>query len=88
MEVPSELLKRYTEGRKRDLADCIHSLETRNFVVIQRVGHQLKGNGATFGHPELSLIGNKLESAAVLKDLSNLDKALKEFATWLDTKTN
>lgn len=88
MKVPNELLTRYLERRKQDLEDCKRSFETKNFVFIQRVGHQLKGNGVTFGHPELSRIGNKLEDAALLKDLLQVDKALKDFAYWVKDNTN
>lgn len=84
MQVPHELLIRYLERRKADLEDCLKSFEARNYLVLQKVGHQLKGNGVTFGHPELSIIGNSLETAAVLKDNSRMDKALKEFSSWVN----
>lgn len=83
MEVPSEIMIRYIERRKRDLEECLSSLRKHSYEDIERVGHQLKGNGATFGHPELSTIGKKLEQAAQVQDLENLEIALKEFSQWV-----
>lgn len=83
MEVPNEIMSRYLERRKRDLEECLCSLESKQYSEIEKVGHQLKGNGLTFGHPELSAIGKKMEDAAVREDLEMIEKALKEFSSWV-----
>lgn len=83
MEVPSDIKVRYIERRKRDLEDCLASLERHQFDEIEKVGHQLKGNGTTFGHPELSVIGKKMEQAAQIRDMETLETALKEFSQWV-----
>ncbi len=83
MEVPNEIMQRYIERRKRDLEDCLASLQNLRYDEIERVGHQLKGNGTTFGHPDLSAIGKKMESAAQAHDLPTLESALKEFSEWV-----
>lgn len=85
MEVPNEIMAKYIERRKRDLEDCLSCLARNQFEDIERVGHQLKGNGATFGHPELSSIGKKLEQAAQVQDIETLQTALKEFSQWVHT---
>lgn len=85
MEVPNEIMLKYIERRKRDLEDCMACLANHKFEDIERVGHQLKGNGATFGHPELSQIGKKLEQAAQVQDIETLQTALKEFFQWVHT---
>lgn len=84
MEVPSDIKVRYIERRKRDLEECLASLENNQFDEIEKVGHQLKGNGATFGHPELSVIGKKMEQAAQVQDLETLQTALKDFSQWVN----
>jgi HPt (histidine-containing phosphotransfer) domain-containing protein len=83
MEVPNEIMNRYLDRRKRDLEKCLSSLSRHEYQEIEKVGHQLKGNGSTFGHPELSVIGKKLELAAQAHDLDSLEKALKEFSGWV-----
>ena len=84
MEVPEEIQARYMERRKKDLEVCLHSLEKKNFTEIEKVGHQLKGNGVTFGYSDLSQIGSHLERAASLADLSAIEKALKDFSNWVN----
>jgi HPt (histidine-containing phosphotransfer) domain-containing protein len=83
MELPLHLLGKYIENRKRDFKECLHSLKHQEYKSIEKVGHQLKGNGATFGHPELSSIGKKLEEAAQEQDVNTLEKSMKEFADWV-----
>jgi HPt (histidine-containing phosphotransfer) domain-containing protein len=85
MEVPKEFMSRYIERRKKDLAACLQALENDDFTDIEKVGHQLKGNGSTFGHPELSSIGKNIELAARCHDLQKLRKALNDFSGWVET---
>ncbi|MBA2403864.1 MAG: Hpt domain-containing protein [Bdellovibrionales bacterium] len=85
MEVPNDIMGRYIERRKRDLEACISSLHNQKFDEIEKVGHQLKGNGTTFGHPELSLIGKKMELAAQGHDIETLETSLEEFSKWVSS---
>lgn len=85
MQVPEDIKARYLERRRKDLEDCQESLSEKKFQIIEKVGHQLKGNGFTFGHPELSVIGKKLENAAILGDFQKIEIALKEFASWVNS---
>lgn len=84
MEVPGEILSRYIERRKKDLETCLLYLENEDFHELEKVGHQLKGNGVTFGHAELSDIGTLLEQAALKKNLLELERALKDFSFWVN----
>jgi HPt (histidine-containing phosphotransfer) domain-containing protein len=64
MEVPLKLKLNYIERRKSEIPLCQTSLDQRDFKTLERVGHQLKGNGLTFGFENLAKIGADLESAA------------------------
>lgn len=88
MEVPGEIQVRYLERRRKDLETCLMCLEKENFRELEKVGHQLKGNGVTFGHAELSHIGSDLEVAAHQKNVADLEKALKEFSHWVSQHLN
>lgn len=88
MEVPPELHSRYIERRKKDLEICIKSLEKKNYMELERVGHQLKGNGETFGHQVLAHIGSKMETAAAEGDSEEIKKTLREFSNWLQGYLN
>ena len=88
MEVPADIHARYIERRKKDLEQCLHGLRKKDFNELERVGHQLKGNGETFGYAELSVIGRQLECAAHQRDMQELELALKEFAQWVGAHPN
>lgn len=88
MNVPQDLLFRYMERRKKDLELCLVNLQDLNFVEIEKVGHQLKGNGLTFGHADLSSIGSHLEVAAAAKNIIELELAIKDFSHWVNQNIN
>jgi HPt (histidine-containing phosphotransfer) domain-containing protein len=62
--IDMEARRRYTSRRFADLVRCRECLERRDFETIQTIGHNLKGNGSSFGFPELSALGEKIESSA------------------------
>lgn len=84
MELPRTIQVRYLERRKADLHHCKHYLNEFNFQEIVKIGHQLKGNGATFGYGQLSELGSRLEAAAKKGDDEALKKILEEFSEWVD----
>lgn len=88
MELPEDFRARYMERRKRDLETCRQCLEKSNFMEIEKVGHQLKGNGVTFGYSELSVIGKRLEGAAASKDIQELKQLLKDLTLWVNKHLN
>jgi HPt (histidine-containing phosphotransfer) domain-containing protein len=83
MDVPEDLLNRYIERRRKDYENCSQWLIEESFPNLERVGHQLKGNGKTFGFDELSKIGFFLEDAAKNKDIKKLEIILDDLNTWL-----
>lgn len=84
MNVPDEMMLRYFERRKHDLDECLHHLRKGDLAFIEKVGHKLKGNGVTFGYPELSEIGEELESTARAQDNAGLGEALGKFSEWVE----
>jgi HPt (histidine-containing phosphotransfer) domain-containing protein len=86
MEIPQELRMAYLDRRKRDLEQCKRSLSGDGFQEIERLGHKLKGSGATFGHPRLSELGELIEIAAKEQDRSKIAAHLKELSIWLTKK--
>lgn len=59
------LLSRFRERRRRDVVDLRAALECGDFETIARLGHNMSGNGVSYGFPEISEIGERLEAAAV-----------------------
>lgn len=64
-EVPAESRKKYLTRR---LAELSLLEETRDIETAKRVGHQIKGNAATFLFPTLTELGAQLEQAAVAQN--------------------
>ena len=86
MEVPNDLRVRYLERRKIELEKCFSCLREKRFKELEKVGHQLKGNGETFGYKELSLIGSQIEKAAFQENVGHLKLVLSDFSRWLGTR--
>lgn len=74
---------RYLEKRRADLQACQQALATGDFSPIELLAHRMKGNGATFGFPELSRIGGELEAAAQAQDRGRVAASLGELTTTL-----
>lgn len=86
MDVPKENVSRYLDRRKSDLENCAAWLREKDFVSLATMGHQLKGNGVTFGFPVLSEMGKKLEEAARKRDSKASEMALKEITHFVKKK--
>jgi HPt (histidine-containing phosphotransfer) domain-containing protein len=79
MEISKEQRQKYLSRREADLKDCVLSLENKNIATLERIGHQMKGNGATFGFDALSDIGQGLEKAARAHDWKKMEEFVKAF---------
>ncbi len=83
MEVPLDIMKKYIQRRTHDLQACIYYFEQQKFSEIEKIAHKLKGSGKTFGHPEISEIGKRLEGAAKKTDIQSIKKLLEQFLQWV-----
>lgn len=84
MEVPTPVMKNYIQRRTHDLQACLYYFEQQKFSEIEKIAHKLKGNGKTFGHPEISEIGIRLEGAAKKTDSQRIRDILDQFLQWID----
>ncbi len=79
-----ELLVNYHTRRIEDLELCHKALASGDFIEIERIGHKLKGNGAMFGFPELSAIGDRMESYSKAGNAPEITKSVKELESWIE----
>jgi HPt (histidine-containing phosphotransfer) domain-containing protein len=77
------LLPRYLEHRARDVAALRHALDVEDFPSVGRIGHNLRGNGRSYGFPELAAIGEGLEAAARAKNAARIREQLESLDAWL-----
>jgi HPt (histidine-containing phosphotransfer) domain-containing protein len=81
--IDNEAREKYKDRRKLDLIHCRESLKSRNYDVIQTIGHNLKGNGISFGFPELSTLGEEMENSAKESNSFELEDLINRFEQWV-----
>ena len=87
VEVPpaiKSLVPRYLGSRHKDIAALRSALEQRDFGVIARVGHNLKGTGTPYGFPEITEIGRSLERAGKESDPAGALRHVERLEHYLD----
>jgi HPt (histidine-containing phosphotransfer) domain-containing protein len=86
VDIPIEMKAKYLERRKQDYTDCLNAFLKSDFETFLRVGHQLKGNAASFGFDDLGVIATEMEQAAKNKDMSQIKISLDKFDQFLQSK--
>jgi len=81
--ISKEMRARYLERRSSDLEILTQDLMSLNFESFKRIGHQLKGNAASFGYNDLEKICIELESAGLNSDAEKSRQCLILFRAWL-----
>lgn len=79
----ARLIPNYLENRKKELSELKTFLVAHDYPSIERVGHKLKGNAASYGFDELGLIGAQLETSAKNSDHSQTTHLIGEIETFL-----
>lgn len=86
IDIPDEMKAKYIERRKQDYVNCIEALAKSDFDTFIRIGHQLKGNAASFGYDDLGVIATDLEKAAKNQDLTQIKTLMEKFDNFLKNK--
>ena len=86
LEIPDDLKARYLERRRKDVPTLEEAVRSSDFVVMERIGHQIKGNAVSFGYPELESIGRDMENAARDENLAELKKQFDVFKAWVQAQ--
>jgi HPt (histidine-containing phosphotransfer) domain-containing protein len=73
------LLPRYLEHREADVTALRDALEREDYEAVARIGHNLRGNGVSFGFPELRAIGERIEAAACRPDVREPIARLQDY---------
>lgn len=69
--VSPEMRIQYLSKKKSETAECMISVQQREFKSSSHLGHKLKGNASSFGFEDLGILGDQLEVAANKMDLEN-----------------
>jgi HPt (histidine-containing phosphotransfer) domain-containing protein len=85
MKIPPQLIENYIQRRLGEIESLENAVRESDYSYIFKIGHQLKGNGLTFGFADISDIGAKLESSALIRNKSDIERYLREYRTVLDS---
>lgn len=77
------LVPGFLAARRREHLWMESCLVEGDFDQIARLGHRLKGSGGSFGFPELTSVGARLETAAKLRDATACGVALDDLGRCL-----
>jgi HPt (histidine-containing phosphotransfer) domain-containing protein len=77
------LLPRFLEHRRADVTTIGAALERADFEAIARLGHNMAGNGLSYGFPELGAIGERLEREAKDGNASGVREQLASLEAFL-----
>lgn len=86
-KIPDDARALYLKRRVDDLHRCTSALQASDFATLETIGHRLKGNGVTFGYPELSVIGAEIEAWALNKKGEELSTTLKRLSDWVSANS-
>jgi HPt (histidine-containing phosphotransfer) domain-containing protein len=77
------LRPRFLERRRRDVGTLRAALERGDFETIGTLGHNLRGNGVSYGFPDISAMGARLELAAAAGNAVAVRAELASLDAWL-----
>ena len=88
MELSIEQKLKYLSRREAEIAILYESLHELNIENISNVSHRLKGNGATFGYPDISAIACEIEKAISKSEYSLIKPLIRQLEKIIHTELN
>ncbi len=70
----------FLAARRREIVWMETCLQEQDFEQLARFGHRLKGSGGSFGFPELSKLGARIEVVARAEDGGRCEELLSDLA--------
>jgi CheY-like chemotaxis protein/HPt (histidine-containing phosphotransfer) domain-containing protein len=80
----ADLMQGYLVNCRRNAILMREALDRADYVILENLGHAMRGAGGSYGFQEISVIGAALELAAVQADAAALNKHLAELSAYLD----
>ena len=79
----ADLIPQYISNRWADLAFARQLLDKKDFELLARMAHRIKGSAASYGFGGLGDISATLETAAAQEDVEACAVALKRYDAYL-----
>ncbi len=74
----------FLQHRRQDVVTMLDALSRGDFATVERLGHGMKGAGASFGFQIITDIGAAIEQEARSADAAKSRKRVNELSTYLD----
>jgi len=79
-----DLIPEYLERRRADVTALRAALAGDDLATLRRIGHNLRGSGASYGFLRISQLGRSLEQAACEANTDAARARVEELASHLD----
>lgn len=81
--VSPAMVARYVLNREKELELLKDSLNSKDFSMLAAKAHNLKGTAESFGFPELGVVGQRLEEAALANNESGILEQIQKIEDWV-----
>lgn len=78
-----DLIPGFLDNRRADLQLIPQLLERSDFQTIQRLAHNMKGSGASYGMIPITELGAQMEAASVRRDTSAIERLHRELSRYV-----
>jgi DNA-binding NtrC family response regulator len=82
-EASVSLRDKFIHHRRRDTGTVRAAVARGDFEVVARLAHNMRGNGTSYGFPEISAIGTRMEAMAEACDAAGVERELLALERWL-----
>jgi HPt (histidine-containing phosphotransfer) domain-containing protein len=79
----ASLLPRFIAHRAENVGAIKLALERGDYAVIARLGHNMRGNGHSYGFPEIAAIGERMEAEARARNAAGVREQLTALEDWV-----
>jgi FOG: HPt domain len=79
----ADLIPAFMDAMKSRTDTLARALHVRDYQAIRTLGHQMHGEGGTFGFDAISAFGEELEQAALREDDQTVRKTVEDLISYL-----
>jgi HPt (histidine-containing phosphotransfer) domain-containing protein len=80
----ADLIPGYLNNRRKDVSAIKDALDRGDLECIWRIGHSMKGNGASYGFDAISAFGADLEKAGKTRNVESIGPTLTRLKAYLE----
>lgn len=84
--IPDELdhlISGFINRRTAESINLVELVNNKEWSALTKLGHKIKGHGGGYGFEGISIIGEKIEFAAIEKNSETLKASTQEYITYI-----